>query len=108
MPPLRSTVFAASIALGATPALAGSDDVHACDCKRRLGLCQAEARYDGARVSFLSRTDQCVRIAFTLGGENAAITIRHGSGSAAMAAPGDERGEVRIDGCYVCDVASAR
>lgn len=108
MPFFRLIAFAAPIALAATSALAGAEDVSICDCKRRLGLCQAEAGYDGVRLSFRSQTDQCVRIAFTLRGENAAITIRNGEGSAAMASPAGERGDVRIEGCFVCDVATER
>ncbi len=78
-----------------------------CDCARRVGLCQAEATSDGARIAFTSQTDQCSRIAFSIGGEPAAITIRRGRGVAALPAP-TEPGEVQVEACYVCDVASSR
>lgn len=101
---LASATFALLLAFGQPPAFAED-----CDCSRRVGLCQADAAYDGAKISFTSQTEQCSRISFSMAEHSAAITIQRGEGEAAFAPPGrlaDAR--VSIDGCYVCDVRSTR
>lgn len=96
--------LAPMIAAGLSPAFADE-----CDCARRVGLCQAEAAYDGAKISFTSQTEQCSRISFTMAEHSASITIQKGEGSAAFAPPGAQAdAKVSVDGCYVCDVRSTR
>lgn len=105
MPRLASTVvvilLAASSPLSATAAEPG------CDCRRRVGLCQAEARFEGAEILFTSQTEQCSRISFTAGGHEGAVTIRRGRGSVGFAAPRADA-QARVTACYVCDVEAAR
>lgn len=80
-----------------------------CDCSRRVGLCQAAAAYDGAKIRFTSQTDQCSRISFSMAEHSAAITVQGGEGQAAFPAPTGERdAAVSVEGCYVCDVRSTR
>lgn len=95
---------AAGLALALTgPALSAD-----CDCKRRVGLCQAEAYFDGARILFTSQTEQCSRILFRIDEHEAAVTIRQGQGSVAFAAPGAKAGMVPVAACYVCDLDTTR
>lgn len=84
-------------------------DAAECDCSRRVGLCQAEARYDGERIFFTSQTDQCSRISFSLDHHAASITIQKGQGSALfpLTEPAADRW-VSVDACFVCDVHAPR
>lgn len=79
-----------------------------CDCARRVGLCQAEASYDGAVISFTSQTSECSRISFSVDDLEAAITIRHGKGAARLVSETGSRKAVSVEACYVCDVAKTR
>jgi hypothetical protein len=101
---LRPTI--APLLLAAAVSASSPSSAADCDCSRRVGLCQAEARYDGARLSFTSQTEQCSRISFVIEDQAAAITIRQGSGSAPLTgarAPKD--GYVAVEACYVCETS---
>lgn len=101
----RVAALVAALSLTAAAPLQAAN----CDCSRRVGLCQAEASYDGARLSFTSQTVQCSRISFSVNDQEASITIQQGEGSARFAAPGAARDvPVSVDACFVCDVVETR
>ena len=108
---IASTSARLPVACGFLVLLSGLSAARAddCDCSRRVGLCQADAAFDGTKISFTSQTDECSRISFSMAEHSAAITIQRGEGQAAFAVPGASRdASVSIDGCYVCDVRSTR